>query len=186
VRGQGRAYRLRRRAEQDEAAVLQDEREAEGENELRVMPFALGSGDADAGHARNQEAVKHVADGEQRRARKQRAGIGTGDWPQEPQHVEADDEVEGEVHAEHQELALSEIDDAHHAEDDSKADAHQAVNCPDQEASDERLEKNFDESSERCHFMGSRSARREIRNKGETVRKYSIGAAPLTPEAPWT
>jgi len=123
---------LRSGAKQDEAAVLQDERDAEGENELHVMAFAFGSGDADAGYARNQEAVKHVGDSEQRRARKQRASIGTDDRPQEPKHVEADDEVEGEVHAEHQEFALSEIDDTHHAEDDPKSDAHQAVNRPDQ------------------------------------------------------
>src|SRR5215831_8848166 len=101
------------------------------------MPFAFGSGDTGACYARNQEAVKHVGDGEQRQARKQRAGIGTGDWPQKPKHVEADDEVKGEVHAEHQELTLSEVDDAHHAEDG-----------PDQHASDEGLEKNFDKISE--------------------------------------
>src|SRR5262245_17132443 len=143
------------------------------------MALAFGSGDADAGYARNQEAVKHVGDSEQRRARKQRASIGTDDRPQEPKHVEADDEVEGEVHAEHQEFALSEIDDTHHAEDDPKSDAHQAVNRPDQHASDERLEKNFDESSERCHFIHSRSASRE----NPKVRKYSIGVTLLASES---
>jgi len=32
----------------------------------------------------------------------------------------------------------------------------------------------------------SEKSETKIRSKGETVRKYSIGAAPLTPEAPWT
>jgi hypothetical protein len=34
--------------------------------------------------------------------------------------------------------------------------------------------------------MCCRLAIREIQNKGETVRKYPIGAVPLAPEAPWT
>src|SRR5262245_32855594 len=141
------------------------------------MPFAFGSGDADAGHARNQEAVKHIRDGKQRRAGKQRPGIRTGDRPQEPNHVEADDEVEGEVHAEHQELALSEIDDAHHAEDDPKSDAHQAVNRSDQHPSDERLEKNFDEGSERCHSLRAPSASWETPKLRRDGAQYSINAA---------
>ena len=46
---------LRRRAEQDQAAVLQDQRDAERENELRVVALALGADDADAGDARDQK-----------------------------------------------------------------------------------------------------------------------------------
>jgi hypothetical protein len=40
------------------------------------------------------------------------------------------DEVKRKVHTEHHEIALGEIDDAHHPKDDAKPNAHQAVDCP--------------------------------------------------------
>jgi len=70
---------------------------------------------------------------------------------QEPQQVEGRDDVEGEIHAEHQEFALGEIDDAHDAEDDPEPDAHQAVDRSQQNACRERLEKNLHEIAERRH-----------------------------------
>ena len=42
------------------------------------------------------------------------------------------------VHAEHDELALGEVDDADHAEDQVEPDADEAVNPAEQDADDER------------------------------------------------
>ena len=50
-------------------------------------------------------------------------------------------QVEGGIHADHQKVALGEIDDPHRAEDDPQPDAHQGIGSADQDARGERLQK---------------------------------------------
>ena len=77
---QRRAHRYRLRAEQDQPAVLQDQRDAERQDELRVVALALGRDRASAGDTRDQEAMDQVAEdeqdgaGEQRRRQRRRVG----------------------------------------------------------------------------------------------------------------
>ena len=58
-------------------------------------------------------------------------------------HAEGGEEIERGIHAKHHEIALGEIDDAHHAEDQPEPDAHQAVDRTDQEAGGQRLQEAF-------------------------------------------
>src|SRR5262249_59343193 len=69
----------------------------------------------------------------------------------------------------------------HHAEDDPKSDAHQAVNRSDQHPSDERLEKISTKVP--SDVISCAPGQPVGRNKGETVCKYSIDAPPLAPES---
>ena len=75
--------------------------------------------------------------GEKRRD--DRPGIGT----EKRQHAVPGRQVERGVHAEHQEIALGEIDDPHRAEDDAEPDAHQRIGAADQDAGRERLQKSI-------------------------------------------
>ena len=61
------------RAEQDQAAIRQHQRDAEREDDLRVVPFGLGRNDARAGDARDQVAVQQPADDEDDRPGERRA-----------------------------------------------------------------------------------------------------------------
>ena len=47
------------------------------------------------------------------------------------------EEEVGRVHPQHQQVAVGEVDDAHHAEDDGQADADEGVDAADQNAADE-------------------------------------------------
>ena len=49
------------------------------------------------------------------------------------------------IHAEHQQFALGEVDDAHDAEDQPEADTHQAVDAADGKAGGERVQDVFDQ-----------------------------------------
>src|SRR6266508_5563177 len=117
------------------------------------MAFALDARDVDPGDPRDEKAVESVARDEQRRSGQQRAGVRADQRSEKRQRAEAGDEIEGEIHAKHQELALGEVDDPHHAEDDAEPDAHQAVDGADQNAGDERLKENLDESAQRVHVL---------------------------------
>ena len=125
---------------------------------MHVVTLALGAGDVHPGDAGDEKAMQHVADDEQRRSREQRTGVGADHGPEPRQNAEGGDEIEGEIHAQHQKLALGEIDDPHHAEDDAQADAHQPVDRPDQDPGGERLEKNLEEGSERAHVPRAQEA----------------------------
>jgi len=46
--------------------------------------------------------------------------------------AEPSEQVEGRIHAEHQKIALREIDDAHDPINESEADTHEAVDAADQ------------------------------------------------------
>ena len=54
--------------------------------------------------------------------------------------AEPSEQVEGRIHAEHQKIALSEIDDAHDPVNESEADTHEAVDAADQNAGRKRLQ----------------------------------------------
>ena len=86
------------------------------------MPFAFGAGDADAGHAREQKRCSSDADDEERRhPASSAATIGPTYGPRNRPSAEPGERVERGVHAEHQELALREVDHAHDAEDEPEA-----------------------------------------------------------------
>ena len=57
------------------------------------------------------------------------------------QHAKPRRQIEGRVHAEHQEIALGEIDDPHRAKDDAEPDAHQRIGATDQDSGRKRLEE---------------------------------------------
>jgi hypothetical protein len=48
---------------------------------------------------------------------------------------------ERNIHGDHQELAVGEIDDLHHPEDESETDARKGINAAEQDARNEELEK---------------------------------------------
>ena len=53
--------------------------------------------------------------------------------------LEVMEDPEGEVHGEHQEFAVGEVDHVHDPEDQSEADAHQGINPAHEEPADEGL-----------------------------------------------
>ncbi len=67
--------------------------------------------------------------------------IGADIGAEEREHAEARHQIIRRIHAEHHEVAMGEIHDAHHAEDDAEANAHQAVGAADQQAGRHRLEE---------------------------------------------
>ena len=148
---QRRLHRQRRRAEQDQAAVREHQRNAEREDDLRVMPFGLGRDHPRARDMRDQEPVQKPTEDEHDRAgdrrRDDRAGVGS----EKNQHPEAGHQVIGDVHAEHHEVALGEVHDAHDAEDDAEPDAHQAIGAADQQARRHGLEEIDDQPFELFH-----------------------------------
>jgi hypothetical protein len=103
------------------------------------MPSPLDIGNAGPGHPRHDKAVHQPSDREDDRpgekGRYDRPGIGT----EKCQHPVSRRQIERGVHAQHQEIALGEIDDAHRAEDDVEPDAHQGIGAADQNAGRERL-----------------------------------------------
>src|SRR3546814_2420447 len=82
--GERRAHRHQLRAEQDHAAILQDQRDAEGEDELRVMPLALHPGGADAGHPRDQQLVDGMTEDIEKRGGEQDRDIGADMAAEQP------------------------------------------------------------------------------------------------------
>ena len=65
--------------------------------------------------------------------------------PEEREHPAAGDQVEAREHPQHQELALGEVDDAHDAEDEAEADAHQAVDGADGDTGGDRVQDVLDQ-----------------------------------------
>ena len=60
-------------------------------------------------------------------------------------------EIEGEIHAQHEEIALGEVDHPHHPEDEAEAHAHEPVDAAEEDAGDEGFEKSLGEDSEAAH-----------------------------------
>ena len=146
--GERRAHRLWRGAEQDEAAVLQDQRDTQGDQKLTEVTVVHGAGGTQARNTGDQEPVQHRAANEHDRTGAKRAD----EWPdigtEKREHAGAGDQVQAGVHAQHQQFALSEIDDAHDAEDQPEADAHQAINAANGDTGSERVQRVLDEDFE--------------------------------------
>ena len=112
------------------------------------MAIVDAAGRAQAGDACDQELVQQCAAGEHDRAGTERADERADIGPQKGEHAGAGDQIQAGVHAQHQQLALGEIDDAHDAEDQPEPDAHQAVDATDGEAGGERVQRVLDEDFE--------------------------------------
>jgi hypothetical protein len=110
---------------------------AECENELGVVALALGARNLDAGRLSEQGFVKPHSDEIEQHACDHRACDRT--------HRRAEPKpgahIKRTVHAEHQELALGEVDDPHEAKDQPEAYAHQAVNRADQKTCNDCLQQ---------------------------------------------
>src|SRR5690606_19578194 len=68
-------------AEENKAAVLEEERDAECQDDLRVVAFGLGRDHAGAGDARYQETVREPAENEDDGAGEQSGGDRSRVWP---------------------------------------------------------------------------------------------------------
>ena len=108
------------------------------------MSFAFERAGARAADARQQQLVDIIADDEKERRGQDRGGIGAIDPAEDHLQAERAEQVERSVHAEHHEIALREIDDAHDAEYQREADAHQPVDHADQQPGDEGLKDILD------------------------------------------
>src|SRR5437879_9333205 len=75
---------------------------------------------------------------------------------------------EGEVHAEHEELAVGEVDHAHDAEDQREADGDEGVDAPEQDRRDRELRDDvylrWSQAPSGIHF-----ARLVVNSSGHTV-----------------
>ena len=144
--GQRRAHRHRRGAEQDQPAILQDQRDAQRHDQLAEMALVQRAGGAQPGHARDQEFVQQRATGEHDRSGQQRADERADIRAKERQHAAAGDQIQAGEHAQHQQLALGEVDDLHDAEDQPEPDAHQSVDAADRDARGKRVQHVLNEN----------------------------------------
>ncbi len=86
------------------------------------------------------------AEHEHDRTAQDRHGEGAKFATQQGLDAECRGQIQSEIHADHQELALGEVDDPHDAEDQTKADAHQRIDAADQQPGDERLQHILDDA----------------------------------------
>ena len=112
------------------------------------MAGALAAGDAGAGDPRQQQPMQQPAAGEQAGPASKAPAIGAASGPEDRERAEPAHNIKTEIHAQHQEVALGKVDDAHDPEDQPEADAHQAVDGADQQPGDERLNKILDADGE--------------------------------------
>ena len=105
------------------------------------MPLPFQTRNLHPRHPTDEQAVQqqskqvHDRSGEQRR--NDRADVGAEELAN-PKEAE---EIEGAVHADHHQIALAEVDDAHDAEDDAEADAHQSVETTKKQSRRQRLQE---------------------------------------------
>ncbi len=145
----------RRRAEQVEAAILQNQGQAQRQDQLRVMAFGAQRAAAHAGDLADQQPVHQDAREKNDRPRNQSGHVrpdGRTEARVDAEHAEG---VIGHVHAEHHEVAVGEIDHAHDAENHAQAHAHQAVDRPGEQPRDQCLQEVFSKlrhlCSDECH-----------------------------------
>ncbi len=123
------------RREQPERGVAQEQRQAEGGEDLRQHRSAQDVAD--------ERQIEHDAEREQR---DERGEPEHGRAAAEPHHRE-----QRGIHAEHDELAMGEVDEVHHAPDERQAGREQGVDGAEKQAADDHLEK------EHAPIRGSRS-----------------------------
>src|SRR6185369_10180873 len=111
---------------------------------------------AQAGHTRDQELVQERATGKEQGTGTDRAD----EWPpiraEEGQRSAPGDQIVTGEHAQHEELALGEVDDPHDAEDESEADAHETVDATDRDARGDRVQHVLDQDFQihrACAFL---------------------------------
>jgi hypothetical protein len=107
------------------------------------MALALQIGGARAADPRDQDPMDHVSDDEEHRPGQDSGEIGSNHIAEDRGYAQRSEDIERRIHAEHHEVALREVDDAHHSEDEGKADAHQPIDRADQETGCERLKNVF-------------------------------------------
>ena len=120
--------------EQHQGEIHQQQGQREGEKDLRHVVEPQNPAD--------EEMLHQDADDEQHRHR------------DDERHDRIDPELggkkEADVHADHHEFALGEIDDLHHAEDQRHADAHERVDSADEQAVHDGLGHCFQHRSLTC------------------------------------
>ncbi len=143
-----------------------------------MVPLAFGGRHLHAGDPGDQEAVQQVAADKEHRPRQQRAGERPDIGPEKGEQAPDDEDVEIEIHAQHQKLALGEIDHPHHPEDDAEAEAHQPVDRADQQAGGERLDEDLGRDAERRHAVSPWAGGwpRRCGDSASLVGRYSIRA----------
>ena len=111
------------RREQHQRQIEQQQRQREGQEDLRhvVRPQ----------HPADQEMLDQHADHEQHRHRDEKR----------KKRIDAElvGEEEADIHPDHHEFALGEVDDLDHAEDQRDADADERVDAADEQAVDDGL-----------------------------------------------
>src|SRR5581483_9156080 len=85
--------------------------------------------------------MQQPADGEHDRPGQRGAGDRTRIRTKKGEDAKPRHQIISDVHAEHHEVAMCEIHHAHDAEDDTEADAHQAVSAADEQPGGEGLEE---------------------------------------------
>ena len=116
--------RLELGAEQHERKVLQDDQQAHGKKYLRH----LGCVDDPLDEETLDQHAQHEGDTEGGRRSENRVD------------AERHPGVVADVHPDHQELRLREIDDRHDAEDQRQADGDHRIDAADEQAVDDRLQ----------------------------------------------
>ena len=121
--GIGGVHRAIIRGEQHQRQIEQQQRQRKGQENLRhvVRPQ----------HPSDQEMLDQHADHEQHRHRNK----------QRSKRIDAElvGEKEGDIHPDHHEFALGEVDDLDHAEDQRDADTDERVDSADKQAVDDGL-----------------------------------------------
>ena len=116
--------------------------------ELAEMSVIKGAGGAQARDPGDQELMQQRPAGEHDRPSQQRADERADIGSEEGEHATAGDQVQAGEHAEHQQLALGEVDDPHDAENQPEADAHQSVDAADGDARGQRVQHVLDQDLE--------------------------------------
>ena len=123
---------------------MQNERDAEGEDELGVMTLTLKPRGFRSADARNQGPVNDIADHEQNRTGEKGGHVRPAQLAKDRLHPKCDKEIIGGIHSDHHEIALGEVDDANYPENQRKTDAHQPVDRADQKSGCKGLQQIFE------------------------------------------
>ena len=120
------------------------------------MTFVERTSGTEAGDARDQELMQQRAAGENDRPSQQGADERPDVRAEECENAAAGDEIQAGEHAQHQQLALGEVDDSHDAENQPEADAHQSVDAADRDARGKRVQHVLNENL-KVHLVSAAS-----------------------------
>jgi hypothetical protein len=136
-----------------EGTILQDQRDAKRQHQLRVVPIAFKRTNPGAADSRYQRGVDGTSEHEQQAACENRRNVGSDHRPKKRLYAKRSEQEKRSVHPDHHEIALRKIDDAHDAEDHGKADAHQPLDRADENA----RHQNLQEASTPCDPINQKS-----------------------------